>query len=87
MYKKEQVKEICDEKIVEAMGKEYVHKHNGHICIAEGELDNDIYVYFAGFDDENKENEEFKGWTVYANFRVDLKSGKIIYEKIGKPKQ
>ena len=86
MLTKEQAIQMCDERIVKEMGEKYINKHNGHICISKARSDDDVYFYFAGFTDENPENEDFKGWTVYANFRVDLKSGKIIYEKIGKPK-
>ena len=86
MLTKEQAIQMCDESIVKEMGEKYINKHNGHICISKARSDDDVYFYFAGFRDENKENEEFKGWTVYAYLEVDLKNGKIIYEKIGKPK-
>lgn len=85
MFSEKKAFMLCNEKLIKEMGPSYVKKHNGHICMSAGMVNDDTYQFFAGFKDNNSENENFRGWTVYALMYVDLNTLQIKESRFGLP--
>ena len=84
MLTEKQLAKIATNAIRDIFGAEYLRNNRTGSILGHGMVDDDTFMVFIGIKDKNdlpKHMANPKGWTVYADVRINANTGDIIHKE------
>lgn len=83
MLTEKEISKIIVDRVKEIFGEEYLRANRDKACTAYGLSGENEYMYFIALKSKSdlpQKKASPKGWTVFADIRVDRTTGKVIKE-------